>query len=130
MTAFEHLPHEEQLRRLACLAHAAIARYPLPAGATPRLANLSENATYRVDAGDRRYALRVHREGYHARPAIASELAWVMALRDDGAAMTPVPVAGRDGGLIQTVHHEHLPRPRNVVLFELGERRRAVGNGA
>ena len=39
MTAFEHLPHEEQLRRLACLAHAAIARYPLPAGATPRLAN-------------------------------------------------------------------------------------------
>ena len=44
--------------------------------------------------------------------------------------MTPVPVAGRDGELIQTVHHEHLPRPRDVVLFELGERRRAVRKGA
>ena len=118
MTGIERLPHIEQLRRLSRLAQAALGHYALPAGATPRLANVSDNATYRVDAGDRRYALRVHREGYHARPAIASELAWVIALRADGAAMTPVPVAGRDGGLIQTVHHEHLPRPRDVVLFE------------
>jgi Ser/Thr protein kinase RdoA (MazF antagonist) len=117
MTAFEHLPHEEQLRRLECLAQAAIVRYPLPSDATARLINLSENATYRIDAGPERYAMRVHREGYHTRNAIASELAWARALREDGAALTPIAMRGRDGELIQTVAHELLPRPRNIVLF-------------
>ena len=117
MTAFEHLPHEEQLRRLACLAHAAIARYQLRADATATLINLSENATYRIDAGPERYAMRVHRERYHTRAGIASELAWAKALREEGAAVTPTAVPGRDGELIQTVTHDLLPRPRNVVLF-------------
>jgi Ser/Thr protein kinase RdoA (MazF antagonist) len=118
MTGVERLPHVELLRRLERLAHAALKRYALPGGdATLRLINVSENATYRVDAGKQRYALRVHREGYHTRQAIASELAWAMALRQDGAAVTPIPVAGRDGALIQTVEHELLPRPREVVLF-------------
>ena len=52
--------------------------------------NLSENATYRVQAGDgRRWALRVHREGYHSKTAIASELAWLMDLRAQGVVVTP-----------------------------------------
>ena len=58
MTGIECLPHIEQLRRLSRLAEAALGHYALPAGATPRLVNVSENATYRVDAGDRRYALQ------------------------------------------------------------------------
>jgi Ser/Thr protein kinase RdoA (MazF antagonist) len=118
MTESDGLAPTDELRRLERLAQAALEHYALPAGATVTLVNVSENATYRVDAGARRYALRVHREGYHSRQAIASELAWVMALRRDGAAVTPVPVGGRDGVLIQTVEHELLPRPRDVVLFE------------
>jgi Ser/Thr protein kinase RdoA (MazF antagonist) len=62
--------------------------------------------------------LRVHREGYHSEAAIASELAWLTALRRDGAAITPVPHAGRDGKLIQSVAHAAMARPRNVVLFD------------
>ena len=120
MTAFEELPHAAQLSVLGELARAATAAYALPEVAAPELVNLSENATYRVDdpAHGRRWALRVHRDGYHSSAAIASELAWLQALRDDGVVVTPRPVRGRDGKLIQAVGHPALPRPRHVVLFE------------
>jgi Ser/Thr protein kinase RdoA (MazF antagonist) len=113
------LSHEELLCRLQSLAERAVSRYGLPAGATVKLINLSENATYRVEdpATATKWALRVHREGYHSRTAIASELEWLIALRQSGAAMTPTPIPGKDGELIQSVAHESLPRPRNVVLF-------------
>lgn len=120
MTSFDDLPHEQQLERLLTLAETAMGHYDLPAGSTVEMINLSENATYRVDdpVSGGRWALRVHREGYHSRNAIASELAWAEALRKDGAAITPVAVPGRDGKLIQSVSHELLPRPRHVVLFD------------
>lgn len=123
MQAFDELPHEQKLERLKRLAIAALARYELPPDAAVEMINLSENATYRVDdpASGRRWALRVHREGYHSKTAIASELAWLTALRRDGAAITPIPRAGRDGELVQTVDHPLLPRPRNVVLFDWEE---------
>ena len=120
MAASDKLPLDEQLMRLQSIANAAVAHYDLPAAATVTMINLSENATYRVDdlATGRRWALRVHREGYHSKNAIASELAWLMALRRDGAVVTPKPVQGRNGDLIQIVAHPALPRPRHVVLFE------------
>lgn len=126
MTDFDDLPHDEQLRRLQALAEHSLARYEfIPAGATVEMINLSENATYKVqDPGSgERWALRVHRERYHTDAAIASELAWLQALRADGAVITPVPLRGSDGELIQAVSHELLPRPRNVVLsaWETGE---------
>jgi len=115
----DSIAHDEQLRRLHALAERALGRYDLPAKATATMVNLSENATYRIDApgSTRRWALRVHREGYHSHNAIASELAWLTALRRDGAVITPIPVPGRDGETIQSVTHELLPRPRHVVLF-------------
>src|SRR5262245_66171827 len=93
------LTHEELLRRLQVLAERAIKRYDLPGGVVLKLINVSENATYRVDdpVGGGVWALRVHREGYHSRTAIASELAWLQALKTDGAALTPAPLRGRDG---------------------------------
>ncbi len=114
------MSHDEFLRRLKLLAERAVHRFELPDGITVHLINLSENATYRVDhaATGARWALRVHRVGYHSREAIASELAWQMALKSSGAAITPAAIKGRDGQLIQSVEHETLPAPRNVVLFE------------
>jgi Ser/Thr protein kinase RdoA (MazF antagonist) len=77
------------------------------------LVNLSENATYRVDTVDgRSFALRVHRDGYHDRISIQSELAWLIDLREKGVVPSPRPVHGLDGELIQVVHERH------VVLFE------------
>src|SRR5678815_3825513 len=111
MAAEPALSHEELLRRLADLAERALSRYALPSGATVELINLSENATYRVTdpATGAKWALRVHREGYHSRTAIASELQWQIALKASGAAITPTPIRGNDGELIQTVAHGGLP---------------------
>lgn len=99
---------------LAALAASALPLWDLGGAPRARLVNLSENATFAIDgaAGGRRYALRVHREGYHAPAAIASELAWVQALRKSGIVVTPNPVPGRDGALIQRAG------ARNLVLFD------------
>jgi Ser/Thr protein kinase RdoA (MazF antagonist) len=114
-------------------ARAAIALYELAAVSSLQLINLSENATYRVDTADgKSFALRVHREGYHDRVAISSELAWLIDLREQGVVTTPRPVLGRDGEFIQVVHHRH------VVLFEweqgrepgIGEDLAALGEAA
>jgi len=114
---FDHLPHDEQLRLLAEVSQAALTSYALPAGCSVGLINLSENATYKVEApSGQRWALRVHRDGYHSDDAIRSELAWLMDLRAKGVVTTPVPVPGLDGELLQKVPHPAMPRPRNVVL--------------
>ena len=72
-TDFDALPHEEQLERLQALANTALGHIDLPDGASAVMIYLSENATYRVDdpAGGW-WALRVHREVYHSKSAIAS----------------------------------------------------------
>lgn len=44
---------------------------------------VSENATFRVLGGPRPAVLRLHRPGYQDDSAIASELAWITALRRD-----------------------------------------------
>lgn len=125
MPEFDELPFEERMAAIGRLADAALERYDLPDGAAATLINVSENATYRVDVpgSGARWALRVHRERYHSRNGIASELAWLSALRADGAVITPIPVPGRDAELIQLVSHPDLPRPRHVVLsgWEAGE---------
>ena len=117
MTDIDHSDHAAQQALLLELAIAATQNYDLPAGLQVKLINLSENATYAVQAPDgQRWALRIHREGYHARAAIASELAWLQALRADHVVVTPLPVAGRNGEIIQIVRHPGLKAPRHVVL--------------
>jgi len=119
MTDFDSLPHDDQLPILLATAAQALTRYELPAGCAVSLLNLSENATYKVQAPDgRRWALRLHRHGYQSNAAIASELAWAVALRRQGVALTPNPIPGRDGELIQEIAHPRMLRPRRVVLFD------------
>jgi Ser/Thr protein kinase RdoA (MazF antagonist) len=116
----DRLNYDQQLMRLQIIAKAAVGLYDLPSGSTGVMVNLSENVTYRIDDSltSRRWALRIHREGYHSRSAIASELAWLTSLRNDGAVITPRPVKGCDGELVQIVFNPVLAQPRHVVLFE------------
>lgn len=119
MSLFDNLPFAEREPVIAALATRAMDLYDLPPPFSFTLANISENTTYRVECGDGRcFALRIHRDGYHSREAIASELSWAAALRLDHVVPTPVAVQGRNGEFIQQVSHERLPRPRHVVLFE------------
>lgn len=76
----------------------------------------SENATYRVDtAGGQRYALRVHKLGYHQRGDIDSELNWLNALQESGIRV-PRPIAGLDGHFVQQ-YQVSVDKELNVVLF-------------
>ena len=119
MSAFDQLPHDEQLQILLEVARAATAQYELPQPLEVKLINLSENATYSVQAAHgKRWALRIHRDGYHSKTAIASELAWLMDLRAQNVVTTPKPVKGLDGEIIQMVGHPRLSTPRHVVLSD------------
>ncbi len=118
MTGIDPPPNGPHMAVLLELAKAALDRYALPPDSAVKLINISENTTYRIDVADgRRFALRLHRDGYHSRAAIMSELAWAIDLRQQGIAISPRPVAGHDGELVQAVSHPQLAKPRRVVLF-------------
>ncbi|MGC2403736.1 MAG: phosphotransferase [Acidobacteriaceae bacterium] len=103
----------DSLGDLADLGELASTLYDLPRDSSAYLVSRSENETYRVEApSGRLWALRLQRPGYQSIRSLASEIAWLVALRDEGVVATPVPVAGRNGEWIQTA------RGKNMVLFE------------
>ena len=71
----------------------ALPAYGLPPETPLTLLNRSENETWR--AGD--LILRLHRQGYHTRAEIASELAWLTALQDLPGLRAVRPVPGATG---------------------------------
>ncbi len=112
------MPLKELLGHLDRLAQNSLALWDLPPDARARLINVSENATYLVEAeGGFKAILRVHRENYHSRRAIECELAWIDALDRDKVVQTPGHYLGRDGEAIQSVGIDGLPAPRFLVLF-------------
>jgi Ser/Thr protein kinase RdoA (MazF antagonist) len=84
--------------RVTGCAREALRAYGGHPGASVQLLNVSENATFLVsdpDAGPS--VLRVHRLGYHTEPEIASELAWMDALRAEAGVRTPRVLPAADG---------------------------------
>ena len=71
----------------------ALPAYGLPGDTPLTLLNRSENETWA--AGD--LVLRLHRQGYHSRPEIASELSWLTALQGLPGLDAVRPVAGAQG---------------------------------
>lgn len=115
-------PLDELLRHLERLANNALSLWEVPADATVRLINVSENATYLVEASNGYKAiLRVHRENYHTRRAIECELAWLDALSRAEVVTTPGYYIGKDAEAIQEATVEGLPDPRFLVLFHFVE---------
>ncbi len=112
--------HSQQavLRGYDPFARAALGPFGFPDDAHIALLSLSENATYRIDdpAASRTAVLRVHRTGYHEPGAIASELAWMQALRADEGLLTPAVYAAPDGRQVVDVTIGSLTR--QTVLFE------------
>jgi Ser/Thr protein kinase RdoA (MazF antagonist) len=96
----------------------ALSLYDLPRNATVHLISRSENETYKVEApSGKQWALRVQRPGYQSRNTLASEIAWLVALRQDGVVATPVPIAGLDGECVQVARTQGASEGRNMVLF-------------
>ncbi len=116
------MPLDRMLEHLEILANEALSLWDMPQGAVARLINVSENATYLVEApGGYRSILRVHRENYHTRRAIECELAWLDALGSGGGVETPGYSIGKDGRAIQQAGVEGLSAPRFLVLFHFVE---------
>ncbi len=98
----------------------ALVKWDLPDEVVLRLINVSENRTYRVEGkGGFRSILRLHRQGYHTRQAIESELAWMRSLQIQGSITTPSIINGRDGYAIQEIVPDEQNPPRYLVMFEL-----------
>ena len=99
------------------LAQLALLLYPIEMRGNLRLLCRSENSTFLVQTRAKRYALRIHRDNYHSRKSIHSELLWLDALQGDTGIVTPRALPGLNGERVQT-----LPLPdgshRNIVLFE------------
>jgi Ser/Thr protein kinase RdoA (MazF antagonist) len=116
------MPLEELLRHLDRLAQQSLPLWDMPTGATARLINVSENATYLVEApGGYKSILRIHRENYHSHRAIECELAWLEALDVANVVTTPGVYVGRNGDPMQQGRIEGLADPRYMVLFHFVE---------
>src|SRR5215469_15090838 len=107
------------LERVTRCAQRALGAYGCHPAATVRLLNVSENATYLVeDPAAGPSVLRVHRLGYHTEPAIASELAWMDALRAEAGVRTPRVLSATDGRRIVTAADGASGERRRCVRFE------------
>ncbi|WP_455812088.1 phosphotransferase enzyme family protein [Pseudomonas graminis] len=97
------------------LAEMTLLRYPAALQGKLSLLCRSENATFLLEAGGMRYALRLHRADYHQRADIESELHWLDALRETGIDV-PQAVVDREGQSVQSLTLED-GSVRYAVLF-------------
>jgi len=117
-------PHDlsvggDVLERVTRSAAGALASYGCHPQAAVTLINVSENATYRIDDPDAGPSiLRVHRLGYHTDGEIASELAWMDALRAEAGVRTPRVLPAGDGRRIVTATDPASGEQRRCVRFE------------
>ncbi|WP_203227996.1 phosphotransferase enzyme family protein [Roseovarius dicentrarchi] len=113
------MPLAELLTHLDRLAQHSLRLWDIPPGARAHLINVAENATYLVEDGSGyRAILRIHREQYHTRRAIECELAWIAALKQARAVVTPDSYVGKNGQVIQEGRIDGLDAPRFMVLFQ------------
>ncbi|MDP6588615.1 MAG: phosphotransferase [Alphaproteobacteria bacterium] len=86
-----------------------------------RLLSHSENTVLLIEDLGRaeKYVLRIHshRLDYHREDMIASEVAWIRALRRQSPIETHDPVADREGRFVQILDSPELDRPRCAVIF-------------
>jgi Ser/Thr protein kinase RdoA (MazF antagonist) len=119
----------ERSGKQEALARAAAAQYPVEVASLCLLGH-SDNLTFRVDSPDgASYLLRIHQpviafySGIRQLPeVIASELAWMEALSQEGVAGVQRPVQTREGNLVGTVDDERgQPVPTTLLTWLEGQ---------
>lgn len=113
-------------------------RWGMSDSASVRLLTLSENATFLVEgnllenkdseekSSKTKIIVRVHRPDYHSYQEIASEIAWINALRQDSTIKIPAPLPLDDGSYIASFvdeehedeGHKNERQTRYLVAFE------------
>ncbi|CAM3717662.1 serine/threonine protein kinase [Vibrio aerogenes CECT 7868] len=102
-------------QQITYLAQQLLQTYPSQYAGQIRLLCRSENATFKITTARHRYAMRIHRCGYHNKNNILSELAWLNALRETGI-IVPEAIAGNNGDYVQTITSAD-GTIRHAVLF-------------
>jgi Ser/Thr protein kinase RdoA (MazF antagonist) len=105
-----------QLERLETAGRAALREWGIN-DASLDLIKHRENAVFRMTAGDRTGALRIHRHGYHSDDELRSELQWMQALAEAGI-QVPEIVPTTSGGSFVSYFAEGLPGTLQIDLFE------------
>lgn len=106
---------DNRLQQLTQAAESALPFWQLD-GAQLELIKYRENAVYKLTSlSGERFALRIHRPGYHDYAALLSELQWMDALSQFGVA-TPEVIRNRAGELMTKVF---LPETGEEVYVDL-----------
>lgn len=130
MNDFYELDAVGQEARMADLAAVAADHWGI---VEPRLDLIKyrENAVFELVTGNGiRYALRIHRAGYHSDASLRSELQWMAALDASGIAV-PVPLLDPEGASFAVLSSPGVPEPRQVDIFHwvAGEQLGSVETG-
>ena len=116
MTDFFEQEPAVQVERLETAGHAALREWGIK-DASLDLIKHRENAVFRMTAGDRIGALRIHRHGYHTDDELRSELQWMQALADAGIRV-PETIPTTSGGSFVSYFADGLPGTLQIDLFE------------
>ena len=95
-----------ETQRLTEVAQQALALWHLQ-GADLRLVAQRENAVFEVYTEQGHFALRLHRPGYQTPAAMASELAWMASLSDEGV-QVPKPQLSGNGRFLEALEGYHI----------------------
>ena len=85
----------------------------------------SENVIYLLEDLDKdaKFVARVNsgRPSYHKRESVASEMMWLMAIRNDTSIIVPEVLIATDGSLVKTISNSVYGMPRCVAVYSLLE---------
>jgi Ser/Thr protein kinase RdoA (MazF antagonist) len=114
---FYSLSPDEQTEELTSMAVEALKQWDMDA-TNIDLIKFRENAVYKITLADQtRYALRIHRPGYHTDEEMDAEIHWMHALANYGVEV-PTLIPTTDGSYFTTVSVENIPEARQVDLLE------------
>ncbi len=117
MQDFKSLSSDEQNKRLHKLATEALESWNIRNAKIEEI-KIRENAVYCIELeGGKKFALRIHRGGYHANQNLNSEFLWMEKLSEHGIE-TPKCVALESGENFIVLNRDYLDEPRQVDLFE------------
>ncbi len=130
MKPFKELTYLGQARRLRRLAQSALAEYGLADAQLKLISHYGENTTFRVNAPqaaadtltneqyvENNFLLRIHQPGRQSAESIASELAWLAALRREAGLVVPEPMPSLEGKLLVQAAAAGVPERRNCSLL-------------
>ena len=113
---FYTLTPEKQTAEMVKLARKALLNYDIDPNAELKLLIFRENCVFSVTTADNKYAMRIHRYGYHTDEELYWELHWMEALNEYGVP-TPDIIKGKDGQPMYVVSVEGVPEPRQVDIL-------------